>query len=128
MTDWTDIELNLIEAADEIKIAALRPDGTARKPVIIWVVRVDQSVYVRSACGASAAWYRASTVRHEGQLDVANLRMDVSFEAADPAVGDQIDEAYRTKYRRHGVRYVKSVTTATARPTTLKVTPRRATT
>ena len=124
MTSWTDDELNKIEAADELEIAALRPDGTLRKPVTIWVVRVERAIYVRSAFGTNAAWHRATKVRHEGHIEVANLQKDVTFEAADDAVNDQVDAAYRTKYRRHGVRYVNSVTTAEARSTTLKLVPR----
>jgi hypothetical protein len=127
MTSWTDDELNKIATAEELEIAALRPDGTSRKSVTIWVVRVEEGIYVRSAYGTSAAWYRATKVRAEGHVEVANLRKDVTFEAADPAVADQIDTAYRNKYRRHGVQYVNSVTTAEARSTTIKLVPREAT-
>ena len=52
---------------------------------------------------------------------------DVTFEAADPAIADQIDTAYRNKYRRHGAQYVNSVTTAEARSTTIKLVPREVT-
>jgi hypothetical protein len=128
MTSWTDDELNKIDAAEELEIAALRPDGRSRKPVTIWVVRVERGIYVRSAYGTSAAWYRATKVRREGQIEVANLKRDVSFDEVDPAVSDQIDAAYRDKYRRHGAQYVNSVTTAEARSTTIKLMPRRATT
>ena len=127
MTSWTDDELNKIDAAEELEIAALRPDGTSRKPVTIWVVRVEQGIYVRSAYGTNAAWYRATKVRDEGHIEVARLRKDVTFEGADPAVGDQIDAAYRNKYRRHGAQYVNSVTTAEARSTTIRLVPRGAT-
>jgi hypothetical protein len=127
MTDWTQDELNKIDAAEELEIAALRPDGTSRKPVTIWVVRVEQGTYVRSAYGTNAAWFRATKVRHEGHIEVASLRKDVTFEAADPAAADQIDAAYRNKYRRHGAQYVNSVTSAEARSTTIKLVPCRAT-
>jgi hypothetical protein len=51
MTTWTDDELNAIDGADEMEIASLRRDGSMRKPVIIWVVRVGDRVFVRSgAC------------------------------------------------------------------------------
>jgi hypothetical protein len=126
MTSWTDDELNKIDAAEELEIAALRPDGRSRKPVTIWVVRVERGIYVRSAYGASAAWYRATKVRREGQIEVANLKRGVTFDEVDPAVSDQIDAAYRDKYRRHGVQYVNSVTTAEARLTTIKLIPHRA--
>ena len=91
----------------------------------IWVVRVEQGIYVRSAYGTSAAWYRATKVRHEGYIEVTSLRKGVTFEEADPAADDQIDAAYRNKYRRHGAQYVNSVTTAEARSTTLRLVPRR---
>ena len=128
MTSWTDDELNKIDTAEELEIAALRPDGRSRKPVTIWVVRVERGIYVRSAYGTSAAWYRATKVRREGQIEVAGLKSDVTFDEVDPAVSDQIDAAYRDKYRRHGAQYVNSVTTAEARSTTIKLMPRRATT
>jgi hypothetical protein len=126
MTSWTDEELNEIDASEELEIAALRPDETSRKPVTIWVVQVEQGIYARSAYGTSAAWYRATKLRHEGHIEAASLRKDVTFEAADPAVGDQIDAAYRNKYRRHGAQYVNSVTTAEARSTTIRLVPRAA--
>jgi hypothetical protein len=126
MTSWTDDELNKIDAAEELEIAALREDGTSRKPVTIWFVRVEEGIYVRSGYGTSAAWYRATKVRHEGHIEVANLRKDVTFEVADPAVADQVDTAYCNKYRHHGAQYVNSVTTVEARSTTIKLVPREA--
>jgi hypothetical protein len=44
MTAWTQPELNRIGGADELEVAALRRDGTLRKPVIIWVVRVGDNL------------------------------------------------------------------------------------
>jgi hypothetical protein len=128
MTSWTDDELNKIDAAEELEIAALRPDGSSREPVTIWVVRVERGIYVRSAYGTSAAWYRATKVCREGLIEVADLKEDVTFDKVDPAVSDEIDAAYRNKYRRHGAQYVNSVTTAEARSTTIKLVPRGAST
>ena len=42
---WTSDELTRIELAEELQIASLRRDGTLRKSVIIWVVRLGDSVY-----------------------------------------------------------------------------------
>jgi len=47
MTAWTGEELARIGAADELELAALRRDGTLRKPVTIWVVRHGDDLYVR---------------------------------------------------------------------------------
>jgi NAD(P)-dependent dehydrogenase (short-subunit alcohol dehydrogenase family) len=54
-TTWTSDELSRIEAAQELEIAPLRRDGTLRKPVPIWVVRVGDDLYVRAAYGAGTS-------------------------------------------------------------------------
>src|SRR5262249_39717919 len=121
---WTSDELSKIGAADELSIESLRRDGTSRKPVIIWVVRVGNDIYVRSAYGSDVAWLRGVKVLHEGRITAGGVRKDVAFQDADAAINDQIDEAYRTKYRRHGEKYVNSVVTPEARSTTIKIVPR----
>jgi len=60
MATWAGDELSTIGAADEVRIAPLGRDGTPRKPVIVWIVRVGDDLYVRSVNGASAAWFRAA--------------------------------------------------------------------
>ena len=60
MIQWTSDELNKIGAAEELQIASLRQDGTLRKPVIIWVVRVDDDLYVRCVNGRLGAWFRGN--------------------------------------------------------------------
>ncbi len=124
MTEWTSDELNKIGGADELKIASLRRDGTLRKPVIIWVVRVGDDLYVRSAYGPAAAWFRSAQLHHEGCINAGGIQKDVAFEDTDAAVADQIDAAYRNKYRRYGAQYVDSVVTAGARSTTIRLVPR----
>jgi len=99
MTAWTNDELTKIGSAEELEIASLRRDGTLRKPVIIWVVRVDDDLYVRSYRGRAGAWFRGTQVRHEGRIWAGGVEKDVSFvEETNPAINDQIDDAYRTKY------------------------------
>ena len=60
MTTWTSDELARIEAADELELAALRRDGTPRKPVTIWVVRHGDDLYVRSVDGRTASWFHST--------------------------------------------------------------------
>jgi hypothetical protein len=64
MTTWTTDELDAIGDAEELRVAALRPDGTLRNPVIIWVVRKDDELYVRSYKGAEAGWHRGTQASH----------------------------------------------------------------
>jgi hypothetical protein len=123
-TTWTHDELDTIGRADELQIASLRRDGTLRKPVTIWVVRHDNELYVRSAYTHTAAWFRGSQERRAGHIKAGGIDKDVIFVEADGALNDPIDAAYRSKYRRHGERYVNSVVTPEARATTLKLLPR----
>jgi hypothetical protein len=58
MTAWTDEELGRIGEAQELQLASERPDGTLRPYVTMWVVRVDDELYVRSAYGANNPWFR----------------------------------------------------------------------
>jgi hypothetical protein len=97
---WTSDELNKIGGAEELRIASLRRDGTLRKPVIIWVVRVGDDIYVRSAYGPNVGCLRGAKVRNEGRIIAGGVEKDVTFEDADAAMNDQIDDVYRTKYRR----------------------------
>ena len=124
MTRWTSDEIARIEAADELELAALRRDGTLRNPVTIWVVRHGDDLYVRSAYGPDSAWFRGTQARHEGRIGAGGVEKDVTFvEETDPAINEQIDAAYRTKYRRYAS-YVPPMISPEARATTLKLAPR----
>jgi hypothetical protein len=124
MTTWTSDELDKIGRAEELEIASRRRDGTLRKPVTIWVVRHGDGLYVRSGYGLNAAWYRATRARHEGRIEAGGIEKDVAFADADPALNDQIDAAYRAKYRRYGAQYLDAMITPEARSTTIKLVPR----
>jgi len=124
MTMWSRDELNEIGRAEELKIASLRSDGTLTKPVTIWIVRDGDDLYVRSVNGPAAAWFRGTQVRHEGRIDAGGVTQDVTFVDADPEINDQLDAAYRTKYRRYAANIINSIVTAKARSTTMKVVPR----
>jgi hypothetical protein len=130
MTAWTSDELNKIGAAEELRIAPRRSDGTLRNPVTIWVVRLGDDLYVRSVNGRTSAWFRGTQVRHEGQIRAGGVEKDVTFvdlADADHDIADQIDAAYRTKYRRYAPGIVGSTLTPEARSATLKLVPRATT-
>ena len=124
MTTWTSNELNKVGNAEELQIASLRQDGTLHREVIIWVVRVDDNLYVRSANGRSGAWFRGAQARHEGHIRAGGVEKDVTFvEEPDPVINDQIDTAYLTKYRRYP-QYVSPMVTPAVRAATIKLMPR----
>ena len=125
MTTWASEELNKIGSAEELKIAALRPDGTLRKQVIIWVVRLGDDLYVRSVKGHNGAWFRGVLERHQGHIQAGGIDRDVTFvEETAPDINAQIDAAYRTKYRRYGPNIVNSIVSPDARTATIKLVPR----
>ncbi len=125
MTAWTSDELAAIAAADELEIAPLRPDGPQRAPVTIWVVRADDDLYVRSFRGSGSSWFRGAEASHEGHIRAGGVDKDVVFvDEADPGINEQIDAAYRAKYRRFGATYVDPMVAEGARVATLKLAPR----
>jgi hypothetical protein len=124
MTGWTIDELTKIEAADELEIASIRRDGTLRNLVTIWVVRLGDDLYVRSVNGRTGAWFRGTQVRHEGRIGAGGVEKDVTFVDADEGINDQIDDAYRSKYRRYAPSIVGSVLTPEARSATINLVPR----
>src|SRR6266568_5116242 len=79
MTSWTRNDLERIGAADELQLASFKEDGTLRKPVIIWVVRVGDDLYVRSYRGREGAWFRHTQLRHEGRISAGGMKKDVTF-------------------------------------------------
>ena len=121
---WTDDELSRIEASDELEIAPVRRDGTLRKALPIWVVRVDDALYVRAAYGPQTGWYRVARTSHAGRVQAGGVEKDVTIEDTDASVNDAVDAAYRAKYHRYAANIVDSVTNAQSRDTTLKLTPR----
>jgi hypothetical protein len=124
MTTWTSEELDTIGDADELRIAALRPDGTLRNPVTIWVVRRDNELYVRSVKGAVAGWYRGTQATHQGHVQAGGVDKDVTFVDVDRGLDGPIDDAYRAKYRRFDASYVDPMVAPAAQATTLKLVPR----
>ncbi len=124
MTTWTEEELTQVGSAEELELASLRSDGTLRKPVTIWVVRLGDDLFIRCVNGREGAWYRGTQTRHAGHIQAAKVEKDVTFEDADPAINDQIDLVYRKKYGHYSASIVNTDLTPEARASTLKLVPR----
>ncbi len=124
MTTWMRDELEKIGTAEELQIASLRQNGTLRKAVIIWVVRVGDDLYIRSVNGRDSGWFRGTQARREGHSRAGGVDKDVAFvEETVSDLNDQIDAAYTTKYRRYAS-IAKSMTTPVVRAATIKLLPR----
>lgn len=122
MSAWTARELDRIDTAEELQLTARRADGSARQPVTIWVVRVDDGLYVRSWRGKQAAWYRAIDHDAHAHITAGGIAKEVRITPAGGELSDQIDAAYRTKYARYPS-YVEPMLGAQARAATFALIP-----
>jgi hypothetical protein len=124
MVTWTSDELDRIGTAEELSIASLRLDGTLRKPVTIWVVRLGGDLYVRSVNGRTSGWFRGTQQCHEGHIQAGGVDKDVAFEeVADNELLLRIDAVYRTKYHKYAPQYVDPLMVPEARSATIKLMP-----
>jgi hypothetical protein len=122
VTAWTSEELERIGPLQEVEIATRRRDGTLRRPVPVWIVRVGDDLYVRSWHGTDGAWYRAARARLEGRMSAGDDELDINFVEPEDDVEDAIDAVYRSKYG-HSSRYAEEMVAPLARATTLKLVP-----
>ncbi len=125
MSGWTHNDLGRMGAAEELQLVTFEKDDTPRKPVVIWVVRVGDDLYVRSWRGHEGAWFRHAQQQPSGRIVAAGVTKDVTLvdASSDEALNNEIDAAYQSKYRRHSATYVGPMITPQARATTLKLVP-----
>jgi hypothetical protein len=126
MTAWTEEELGRVGEARELQLASERADGTLRPPVTIWVVRVDDQLYVRSAYGANNPWFRRAMASGVGRIRAGGVERDVTFAEPAPDVHADIDAAYHGKYDRYGPQIVATVVGPLTRAVTIRLVPRSA--
>jgi hypothetical protein len=124
---WPADTLDRFGAADEIDISTRRDDDDLRGFVPIWIVTVDNALYVRSYRGTDGAWYRHATARPAGAIRTAGQQADVTFTPVDPHQRDLLEaigDAYRTKYGRYGDRYLQPMLAQHASGATLRLEAR----
>ena len=126
MTMWTNDELTKIGTAEELEIASLRDDGKLRKSTTIWVVRVGDDLYIRSVNGRTSGWFSGTQVRHQGHIQAGGISKDVTYmdEDANSNINNQIDAAYRSKYKRYAASIIDSTLSSKAHSATIKLVPR----
>jgi hypothetical protein len=120
MSDWTPAELGAIDRADELEITSRRADGTLRPFVTIWVVRLGEDIYIRSAYGPDNGWFRRALVSESGRLRAGGVEKDVTFHPVATGHGD-LDAVYHTKYDRYGPQIVGTVVSDESHAATLRL-------
>jgi hypothetical protein len=125
MAAWAQDELSKIAKADDLHIAPFREDGkTYGTPTWIWSVVVDGMLYVRGYNGQSSRWYQAALRQKAGRIITAGMIKEVTFEPVDGAINDEVDTAYRAKYKNSP--YLSPMIGKRARSATVRVMPRGA--
>jgi hypothetical protein len=96
---WNGDQLDRIAESEEIQITTTRRDGTQRRWIPIWVVRVGGDLYIRAARGRAADWYRHATAHHRARIRADGVETDVTLVlSAGQPLKQQVDAAYRAKY------------------------------
>src|SRR5204862_756396 len=102
MSTWSSDQLRRVGDAIELQLAPRRSDGTPRSFTTMWVVRVRDDLYVRSAGGPARPWYRHARANDNGRIRAGGVERDVTFGEAAPDVQAAIDAAYHAKYDATG--------------------------
>lgn len=120
---WSREQLDRINEAGELEIASRRTDGRPRRWVPIWVVCVDDAVYVRTWYRRTTGWFGAVLNFPHARIRVPGVETDVlitDLGEGPPVLRSSVDIAYRTKYGPYGE---QSMITDDAAATTLRLDP-----
>jgi hypothetical protein len=126
VSTWTPDELATFGDPDEIGIASLRADGSARPFITIWIARLGDELYVRSAYGPENGWYRRAVASGLGRIRAGGRERDIAFETPGPEVDEPLHAAYHAKYDRYGRGIVGTVISDQSARSTLRLVPRGA--
>ncbi|HEY2520161.1 MAG TPA: DUF2255 family protein [Streptosporangiaceae bacterium] len=123
---WTPEQLERIGAAEELRIASRRPDGSLRRWVPIWVVAAGGQVYVRTWHRRTTGWFGQVLTEPRARVQVPGLEADVVVEDVGAGPGElrsSVDEAYRGKYARYGHSTIGQMVNDSAAAATLRLMP-----
>jgi hypothetical protein len=107
----------------DVQEVAIRTEKHPKSAVVIWVVVVDDEVFLRSWRGARGRWYRDLAAGGSATLEFAGRRLAVqAIPASDPEAVARVSREFLRKYQRstHAQEMVRPETL----PTTLRLEPR----
>jgi len=120
---WTNDELERIDQAEELELASRRPDGALGPFATIWVVRINDAVYVRSAFGYDNEWFQQALKAGAGRIRAGGVVRDVDIDVPGAEEVGSVSGAYHEKYDRFGPRMVGTVVSPEAERSTLRLLP-----
>jgi hypothetical protein len=115
--------LDALRNVEEIRIATT-PAGTKKKHrATIWVVVVDDDVFIRSFTGPKGKWYRNVLANPEADVEFDGKAIHVrATPVKDRKTIESVSRAYLEKYRDSP--YAKDMVRDEVLPTTLQLEPR----
>ncbi|MBE7195489.1 MAG: DUF2255 family protein [Gordonia polyisoprenivorans] len=123
MSTWPADAVHTLAAPQEVHLATRRRDGSLRNPRIIWIVAVDDRIFIRSTNGRSASWFTWAIATGKGQITARSNSFDVTFTEVDSEDDlAAVDRAYRDKYGSYAS-IVDHLEEPGPRAATLELTP-----
>lgn len=96
---WNNDQLDAIGNAQELHVSSYRQGGELRRWTPIWVVRVGDELFVRSAFGNDGGWYRWAMRTGVARVRAGGVETDVALEpVTDTATNERVGNAYESKY------------------------------
>jgi len=125
VNDSFDTEtLRILDETKEVYIETRRDGDSPEHRTIIWVVVVEDEVFVRSVRGQRGRWYREISSNPEGAMHVEDDRIPVhATPATDGPTVDAVSDAFRSKYEESSPGPTAAMVRPEILPTTLKLSP-----
>ena len=122
MSDRLTFDADVLDALRRRKEVGIRT-GRNQRPVTIWIVVVDDAVFVRSVRGPQGKWYIAARADGEATLVIDQRELPVRVTPApDPADVAAVSRAILSKYATSP--YAQMMVSDEIVPTTLRLDPR----
>jgi hypothetical protein len=116
--------LEALRTTHEVQIEPRSPDAQSQQPVTIWVVVVDDDVYVRSYKGPQGRWYQSLLAHPEGVLHAGGRAIPFrAIRVSDPQTVARVSESYRHKYEQLWPKETAEMLRDEVLPTTLRLEP-----
>jgi hypothetical protein len=114
---------DLVAALSKRKVLRIRAGRGEHRFISIWIVVVDDRVFVRSWSMKPEGWYRTFLHQPSGAIQVAGEEIAVgAVPIKDKRLRDAIDRAYLEKYKSKGsLKYAKDLCSPKSRATTLEL-------
>jgi hypothetical protein len=124
LSDRTTFDPDVLNELRSRKEVGIRTSGNQRRPVTIWIVVVDDAVFVRSVRGPHGKWYLAARADEHATLVIDQRELPVRvIHATDPASEAAVSQAILAKYATSP--YARVMVSDDIVPTTLRLDPRR---